>query len=866
MSVTYLGVRHHSPACARLVARTIERLRPAHVLVEGPADLDGRLDELLLGHEPPVAVFSHYRDDERSATSWTPLCAYSPEWIALTRGRAAGAEVRFIDLPAWHPAFAGRANRYADAELRYAEATARLRHRFGVDSTDALWDRMIETDPDAPDLAERLEAYFDAIRGDTEADPSDRAREAYMAEWIRAALAAAGDRPVLVVTGGFHRPALRRLVETGGGGARDRDAAARGGARAGVEAAGPDADAGAGTDAEAGEAGTGAGAAVVAAAEARPGPGAGAAAEARPGAGAGGAGRGAAVWPAVPAPPEGALSGSFLVPYSFRQLDSFAGYESGMPSPAYHQWLWEDGPEAAGRRLVRTVAGRLRDRGHPVSTAALVAAGASAAALAALRGHPVPGRLDLLDSLAGALVTEALDEPLPWTRRGPLRAGSHPAVVEMVAACCGDRVGRLHPDTPVPPLVHDVAGRLAALGLDGTAPVTLRLTAPDGLERSRVLHRLRVLGVPGYERTAGPADGTDPVVEERWEPRPGAGREAALVEAGAYGARLDDAALVALGDRARAAADDCGALAAVLFDTVVCGATHLAGPLVTRLRAGLASASAPGPLGSALATALGLWRHDRVYGVARDPLLAAAVDTAVTRLLWLVEGTAPGGRGPSGGPDRTRLRALVAVRDALLHAAPLLSVSRETAAGVFRRVAADPAAAPDLRGAAFGLVRVLSHPPRPGAGAEPGVADAVRAVAAPAVLGDWLAGLFAVAREELADGDGPTGDGRAGEGHAGDGGTGAGGGTLVGVLDELVVAMSGTDFLIALPALREAFAWFPPVERERIAARLIERRGLRGSARALLRTTADPLDLARARTLEDHVSRTLDGLGLGAAG
>ncbi|MFJ5707360.1 DUF5682 family protein [Streptomyces sp. NPDC093105] len=767
MTVTYLGVRHHSPACARLVARTVERLRPAYVLVEGPSDLDGRFDELLLGHELPVAVFSHYRDDERAATSWTPLCAYSPEWIALTAGRAAGAEVRFIDLPAWHPAFAGRANRYADAELRYAEATARLRHRFAVDSTDALWDRMIEADPDAPDLAERLDTYFDAVRGDPEADAadaSDQARETYMAAWIRAARAAAGDRPVLVVTGGFHRPALRRLADAGPGGAAE--------------------------------------------------------------------------WPAVPAPPEGSLSGSHLVPYSFRQLDSFAGYESGMPSPAYHQWLWEDGPEAAGRRLVRTVADRLRDRGHLVSTASLVAARASAAALAALRGHPVPGRLDLLDALAGALVTEALDEPLPWTRRGPLTPGAHPAVVEMVAVCAGDRVGRLHPDTPAPPLVHDVAARLTALGLDGTAPVTLRLTDPAGLDRSRLLHRLRVLGIPGYERTAGPADGTDPVAEERWEPRPAAGRDAALVEAGAYGARLDDAALVALGDRARAAADDCAALAGVLFDTVVCGATDLAGPLVTRLRAGLAAATAPGPLGTALATALGLWRHDRVYGVARDPLLAAAVDTAVTRVLWLVEGTAPGG---AAGPDRARLRALVAVRDALLHAGPILTVPRDAAADVFRRVAADPAAPPDLRGAAHGLVRVLART------AESGVAEAVRAAAAPAVLGDWLAGLFAVAREEVAA-------------ERADGDPGA----LVGVLDDLVVAMSDTDFLVALPALREAFAWFPPTERERIAARLIERRGLRGSARALLRTPADPLALARARALEDHVSRTLDDLGLGA--
>ncbi|MFF3618415.1 DUF5682 family protein [Streptomyces sp. NPDC002467] len=769
MSVTFLGVRHHSPACARLVSRTIEELRPAHVLIEGPADLNGRLDELLLGHELPIAVFSHYRDEERTATSWTPLCDYSPEWVALTAGRAAGADVRFIDLPAWHPAFAGRTNRYADAEARYAEATARLCRRFQVDSVDALWDRMFESDSGAEEggLAVRLEAYFDLVRGDAVADEGDRAREEYMAAWVRATTAASGDRPVLVVTGGFHRPALVTLTGT----------------------ASPDT---------------------------------------------GGAGHG---WPVVPAPPEGAVGGSFLVPYSFRQLDAFTGYQSGMPSPAYYQRLWEAGQRAAGEELVRAVAGRLRERGHPVSTAGLIAAHGTALGLAALRGHEAPTRLDLLDGLAGALITDALDEPLPWTRRGPLRPGSHPVVVEMVAACAGDRVGRLRPGTPLPPLVHDVEARLAALGLTPGRgrPVTLRLTDPAELTRSQVLHRLRVLDVPGFGRVAGPAHGTDPVLTERWEPRTTAGREAALIEAGGFGASLEEAAAVALEDRMRHAGPEPAALAGVLFDAVVCGATRLSARLVGELGAGLGRAARLGPLGEALHTALGLWRHDRVYGVARDPLLARAIDTAVGRVLWLAEGA----RSAAGGADPSRLRALGAVRDAVLHAGELLSVSRETVVGVCRRISADPAAPADLRGAAFGLRGALGDADGRGA------AEAVRAAVGPGTLGDWLAGLFALTRTELTAGGGPE--------------------PLIGVLDELVGDMSEAEFLAGLPALRQAFAWFPPRERERIAARLIERRGVRGSARSLLRVTADPLLIARARNLEDQVERTLDRYGLRAA-
>lgn len=215
MAVTFVGVRHHSPACARLVRETIERLRPAHVLVEGPADFTGRLDELLLGHEPPVAIFSYHRDGDRVGRCWTPFCGYSPEWIALHAGRAVGADVRFIDLPAWHPAFADRDNRYADAEKRYAEATGRLLREFAVDNTDILWDHLFEIG-DEGGLAERLDAYFDLIRGEADAGADDAAREAYMARWIRAAEAAADGRPVVVVTGGFHTPALRALAATPG--------------------------------------------------------------------------------------------------------------------------------------------------------------------------------------------------------------------------------------------------------------------------------------------------------------------------------------------------------------------------------------------------------------------------------------------------------------------------------------------------------------------------------------------------------------------------------------------------------------------------------------------------------------------------
>ncbi|MZE80740.1 hypothetical protein GTY57_28435, partial [Streptomyces sp. SID5475] len=134
----------------------------------------------------------------------------------------------------------------------------------------------------------------------------------------------------------------------------------------------------------------------------------------------------------------------------------------------------------------------------------------------------------------------------------------------------------------------------------------------------------------------------------------------------------------------------------------------------------------------------------------------------------------------------------------------------------------------DLRGAAFGLARALGTEGRPAA---------AMAEFGPDVLGDWLAGLFAVSRDDIGD--------------------------LVGVLDRTVGGMSEGAFLAALPALRQAFAFFPPRERERIAGRLLELRGVRGSARALLRTSGDPMAPAAARALEERVGTLLTRYGLG---
>ena len=149
------------------------------------------------------------------------------------------------------------------------------------------------------------------------------------------------------------------------------------------------------------------------------------------------------------------------------------------------------------------------------------------------------------------------------------------------------------------------------------------------------------------------------------------------------------------------------------------------------------------------------------------------------------------------------------------------------------RLALSTDAPPDLRGAGFGFGWSL------GAEEAGEPVRAVRGAFTPSSAGDWLAGLFALAREEVLQ---------------------AGG--VLDVLDEALDAMGDEDFLVALPALRQAFEFFPPRERHTIAQHLLARRGLTGDSRALLRLGAAPGRVGVGAELDGRVAELLNREGL----
>ena len=70
-------LRHHSPACALALSALLEEVRPAVVLIEGPAEYTALLGALQdAATVPPVAVLSL----GEGAASYYPLAEFSPEW------------------------------------------------------------------------------------------------------------------------------------------------------------------------------------------------------------------------------------------------------------------------------------------------------------------------------------------------------------------------------------------------------------------------------------------------------------------------------------------------------------------------------------------------------------------------------------------------------------------------------------------------------------------------------------------------------------------------------------------------------------------------------------------------------------------
>ncbi|MEV8587874.1 DUF5682 family protein [Streptomyces sp. NPDC051180] len=226
------------------------------------------------------------------------------------------------------------------------------------------------------------------------------------------------------------------------------------------------------------------------------------------------------------------------VPWTHRRLARRSGYGAGIEAPGWYGHLFT-APDRPVERWMTKVAGLLRAEDHPVSPAHVIEAVRLAETLAALRGRPLPGLEETTDAVR-AVLCDGSDVPLDLVRD---------------RLVVGDVLGRVPDTAPAVPLERDLARRRRTLRLrpeaqERTLELDLRKET-DG-ERSRLLHRLRLLGVGWGEPAAG-RTGTGTFRETwrlRWEPE----LHVRVAEAGVWGTTVEAAATAKAEAGARGAA------------------------------------------------------------------------------------------------------------------------------------------------------------------------------------------------------------------------------------------------------------------------------------------------------------------------
>ncbi|WP_395369841.1 DUF5682 family protein [Streptomyces tubercidicus] len=490
-----LGVRHHGPGSARAVRAALEQCTPSAVLIEGPPEADELVPLAAQeGMRPPVALLAHAQDDPGRAAFW-PLAEFSPEWVAMRWALAHDVPVRFIDLPAAHSLAWGDDEGTADGETANespADAgTANEAPANEAPANEAKTDGETGGQEDASGTEVRIDP-IGVLAGAAGYDDPERWWEDVIEHRGSGGGGGAGDGGAgadALAPFAALAEAMGALRETYGDGGHDRDPVREAHMRLRLRAARRE---------------FGDDVAVVC---------------------------GAWHVPALAQRTTMTADRQLLkglpkvktavtwVPWTHQRLSRRSGYGAGIASPGWYGHLFS-APDRPVERWLTKVAGLLRAEDYAVSSAHVIEAVRLAEGLATVRGRPLAG-LTELDDAVRAVMGDGTDAPSSLI---------HDRLV------VGEVLGEVPEDAPAVPLQRDIARsqrtlRLKPEALERELELDLRKETDAG--RSRLLHRLRLLGIPWGEptRSRGSTGTFRETWRLRWEPE----LSVRVAEAGIWG-------------------------------------------------------------------------------------------------------------------------------------------------------------------------------------------------------------------------------------------------------------------------------------------------------------------------------------------
>ncbi|MGW0245028.1 DUF5682 family protein [Nocardia goodfellowii] len=810
------GIRHHGPGSARSLLRALHDFQPDAILIEGPADADPLVGFVAAeGMAPPVALLAYVPDQPARAAFW-PFAVFSPEWQAMRYAADRDIPVHFCDLPATTVL----AVREEPGDT--IDPVAELAAAAGHDDTERWWDAVLESAPHIDAFDAITEAMAELRSGNARPDtsgPGNGLTEAGADHnpGSRADRAAAPDinyacpEPETAAGAQQNPKPLSDKATPQGASGTHRGPGMETAAQQNPE---PETDSATLSDAR----------------DAHPGPGSEAGTQRNPESEAdsatsrgvngihpgpglvdshtllreaymrqvlrktikGGARRVAVVcgaWhapalagPLGPAAPDARLLKGLpkvkatvtWVPWTHSRLATASGYGAGIDSPGWYHHLFTETEQPVARWLTKA-AGVLRAQDLPVSSAHVIESVRLAETLAVLRGRPLAGLSE---------VTEAVRAVM---------CGGEETLVRVVnsALVVGEALGSVPEGAPAVPLDADLRARIRTLRMKqdpAAKALDLDLRKDRERQRSHLLHRLRLLGIPWGTEVSSEIRGTGTFRESwslRWRPE----FAVAVVEASRWGTTIAAAAAAKVLDAA--ARPDVGLpdLTTALESSLLADLGPATAGLVARLETVAALDHDVTHLLAALPSLVGTLRYGDVRGTDTSAL-AHVADSLLVRIC-------AGLPGAVTGLDTTaaeHLRALLDAAHTAIHTRDNAWATAEWLAALHRLADRE-----DVHGALVGrAVRLLSDAGRIDR------ADSARRLSAalsigptPAAKAAWIDG-FLGGRGLLLVHDRQ----------------------LLHLIDTWLRTLPEDQFTTTLPLLRRTFSTFEPAERRAIATAL----------------------------------------------